>query len=104
MTKFLKIKKLVSRHTKGFQAINEHMLLQNCGDFPDTVVFSDHGLPDLTYYLIGLPAVGLLAVHADYSFDNNSKNRLYSDSIIRDIFYTDNSFFVKSYCCSALNC
>ena len=31
MTKFLKIKKLVSRHTKGFQAINEHMLLQNCG-------------------------------------------------------------------------
>ena len=26
-----KIKKLVSRHTKGFQAINEHMLLQNCG-------------------------------------------------------------------------
>ena len=33
MTKFLKIKKLVSRHTKGFQAINEHMLLQNCGGF-----------------------------------------------------------------------
>ena len=32
MTKFLKIKKLVSRHTKGFQAINEHMLLQNCGE------------------------------------------------------------------------
>ena len=31
MTKFLKIKKLVSRHTKGFQAINEHMLLQNYG-------------------------------------------------------------------------
>ena len=38
MTKFLKIKKLVSRHTKGFQAINEHMLLQNCGAaFPDWV-------------------------------------------------------------------
>ena len=34
MTKFLKIKKLVSRHTKGFQAINEHMLLQNCGGYP----------------------------------------------------------------------
>ena len=33
MTKFLKIKKLVSRHTKGFQAINEHMLLQNCGEY-----------------------------------------------------------------------
>ena len=30
-----KIKKLVSRHTKGFQAINEHMLLQNCGTLLD---------------------------------------------------------------------
>ena len=38
MTKFLKIKKLVSRHTKGFQAINEHMLLQNCGGLPLFVV------------------------------------------------------------------
>ena len=31
MTNFKKIKKLVSRQTKDFQAISEHMLLQNCG-------------------------------------------------------------------------
>lgn len=31
MTKFRKTKKLVSRHTKDFQAISEHILLQNCG-------------------------------------------------------------------------
>ena len=31
MTKFQKTKKLVSRHTKDFQAISEHILLQNCG-------------------------------------------------------------------------
>ena len=31
MTKFQKIKKLVSRHTKDFPVISEHILLQNCG-------------------------------------------------------------------------
>ena len=40
MTKFLKIKKLVSRHTKGFQAINEHMLLQNCGEEDKIIGFT----------------------------------------------------------------
>ena len=32
MTIFQKIKKLVSRHTKDFQVISEHILLQNCGE------------------------------------------------------------------------
>ena len=29
---FSKIKKPESKETKGFQAISEHMLLQNCGE------------------------------------------------------------------------
>ena len=38
MTIFQKIKKLVSRHTKDFQVISEHILLQNCG-FRTAVLF-----------------------------------------------------------------
>ena len=44
MTNFEKIKKLVSRQTKDFQAISEHMLLQNCG--------KNHFTYENPYYII----------------------------------------------------